>query len=732
MDFEPAHQTFLAECKDLLVEMENALLKLEQHPDDEESITSVFRSVHTIKGSSGIFGFDYIVAFTHVMESFLEEIRADEIKVDSDIIALLLVCGDHISVLLEETGNGTQIFDADIQTAQTALLERLGLYVDEPLDTLPVVREQEISATEVITPDSHVANDAWHISVRFGFDVLRNGMDPLSVLRYMETIGEIIHMITLCDEMPDAPEMDPESCYLGIELDFLTSANKEAIEGIFDFIREDCAVRILPPHSKMLDYIKMINELPEDNISLGNLLVKCRSLTQSELEEGLQLQHTLDKLSGLAGDGEHVHKLGDILVGQGVMRPELVDAALNKQETVKETRVSESALMRVRADRLDELVTQVGELVIAASGARLLAQNSGDTELAEASINIEELVEQVREGALRLRMVPMGETFSRFNRVVRDVARDLDKQVELVITGGDTEIDKAMVDKISDPLMHLVRNSLDHGIESVSDRHRLGKNKQAQLFLNAYHDSGSVVIEVADDGAGLDREKILAKAVSEGLVAEDQELTDGDIYKLIMEPGFSTADTITNVSGRGVGMDVVKRNIESLRGNISIYSEKGVGTTFTVRLPLTTAIIDGFLFNVGRSTYVAPLDSVIECLELSDVERQSIKTRSYLNLRDEVLPLLHLRSVFDVNDADSRRENIVVISYADQQVGLVVDALVGEFQTVIKPLGKLFEGLSGISGSTILGNGDVALILDVVTLVKQVVNRETKQVSRQY
>jgi two-component system chemotaxis sensor kinase CheA len=731
MNLQPAHETFIAECKDLLADMEEALLKLEQQPDDEEAITAVFRCAHTIKGSAGVFGFDDIVEFTHVMESLLEEIRAGEVSIDSDVIALLLLCGDHLLVLLEETVNESLIMSAETHTANTALLERLKLYLDESVIALLEVAVPVTVETEIHTPGGNVASDAWHVSLRFGRDVLRNGMDPLSFIRYMETMGEIVHIITLCGAIPDAYEMDPESCYLGLEIDFYTAADKKAIEGVFDFVRDDCAIRILPPHSKVLDYIKMIDDLPEEKMMLGELLVECGSLTENELQEGIILQNEIDGVDDESVPHIHKHKLGEVLVGKGVVQPELVDAALKKQQIIKEHRAVESTLMRVRADKLDELITQVGELVIAASGARLLAQNSGDTELAEASLNIEELVEQVREGALRLRMVPIGDTFNRFNRVVRDVARDLNKQVELVITGGETEVDKSMVDKISDPLMHLVRNALDHGIESVEDRQRQGKDGTGRVYLNAYHDSGNVVIEVADDGAGLDRDKILAKAIDKGLATTDQELTDHEIYELIMEPGFSTADAVTNVSGRGIGMDVVKRNVESLRGNINIDSINGAGTTIIVRLPLTLAIIDGFLINVGAASYVAPLDMVVECLELSANDRKSIRTHSYINLRDEVLPLLRLRNVFEVTDEDSRRENIVVIKYAGQRVGLVVDALLGEFQTVIKPLGKLFERLSGISGSTILGNGEVALILDVPTLVQQVVNRESKQISGQ-
>ena len=724
MNLQPAHETFIAECKDLLADMEEALLYLEQQPNDEESITAVFRAAHTIKGSAGVFGFNNIVEFTHVMESLLEEIRAGSVNIDSDIIALLLLCGDHVLVLLDETANNNQLMDADTHTADTALQERLKLYLDDSITSMLEVAIPEDAEMEIDTPGHTVSSDAWHISLRFGPDVLRNGMDPLSFIRYMDTLGTIAHIVTLFDSMPVASKMNPESCYLGLEIDFKTSMDKKTIEGIFDFVRDDCAIRILPPHSKVLDYIKLIEELPEDKEMLGDLLIESGSLTANELEIGIQLQNEIDHIDDELKPHNHKHKLGEILVGQGVVQPELVDAALKKQQIIKEHRIIESNLMRVRADKLDELITQVGELIIAASGARLLSQNFANSDLTEASLNVEELVEQVRESALRLRMVPIGDTFNRFNRVARDIARDLDKQIELVNSGSETELDKSMVDKISDPLMHLVRNALDHGIESPEVRQSRGKSEVGRVHLNAYHDSGSIVIEVADDGAGLNRDKIRAKAVKNGLISADQKLTDNEIYKLIMEAGFSTAESVTNVSGRGVGMDVVKRNVEALRGNISIDSTEGEGSVFTLRLPLTLAIIDGFLVKVGDSSYVVPLDMVVECFELSAENRNTIKDNSYVNLRDEVLPLLRLRDVFDVNADESRRENIVVIKYADQQAGLVVDALLGEFQTVIKPLGKLFEKLSGISGSTILGHGEVALILDVPTLVQQMIKRE--------
>jgi len=352
-----------------------------------------------------------------------------------------------------------------------------------------------------------------------------------------------------------------------------------------------------------------------------------------------------------------------------------------------------------------------------------------DSGMQEATSVISRLVEEIRDGALCLRMVPIGETFNRFQRVVRDVGRELGKDIELLITGADTELDKTVVEKIGDPLMHLVRNALDHGIETAAVRHSAGKPAKGTLRLNAYHDAGSILIEIADDGGGLNRDRILQKARDRGLVAADATPSDQDIYNLIFEAGFSTAEAVTNISGRGVGMDVVKRNITALRGTVDLGSEPGQGTSVRIRLPLTLAIIDGFLVGVGKASFVVPLDMVVECVELTAADRQALHERSYLNLRGEVLPFVQLRQHFEVEGAAGRRENVVVVNYAGQKAGLVVDELLGEFQTVIKPLGKLFSTLRGISGSTILGSGEVALILDVPSLVQQAVQREAQQVS---
>jgi two-component system chemotaxis sensor kinase CheA len=416
-------------------------------------------------------------------------------------------------------------------------------------------------------------------------------------------------------------------------------------------------------------------------------------------------------------EGQKAPLLGDVLIENQSVQKEVVDVALEKQAKNRDRKKSGRAL-RVDADKLDMLINLVGELVISGATTSLLAQRLADEQLLESVSQMGRLVEEIRDNALTLRMVQIGETFSRFQRVVRDVSKELGKDIRLEISGAESELDKTVVEKIGDPLMHLVRNAMDHGIESAEERRAAGKPEYGTLSLNAFHDSGSIVIEVSDDGKGLSKEKILAKAMEKGLIESGQNLTDKEIYRLIFEAGFSTAEQVTNLSGRGVGMDVVRRNIESLRGSVDVDSNPGKGSTVSIRLPLTLAIIDGFLVGVGDSSYVVPLDMVIECIELEDEERKQV-SEGFINLRGEVLPFLRLRDLFDEEDSKATRESIVVVQYGTQRAGFVVDELLGEFQTVIKPMGKILQGVKGVSGTTILGSGDVAVILDVHSLVQR-------------
>jgi len=713
---------FIDEAREQLAEMEAGLLRLEQNPEENnerDHINGIFRAAHTIKGGSGAIECHFIEHFTHDVENLLDSLRNGDLAVSPTLATLLLECCDQMAGLIDVLAAGQAEPSAEVLRcgqALTARLQQIGA-AEMPGRTSEEAAQAKIEADSV--SDGALNTDSWHISVRFGRDVLRGGTDPLSFIRYLADLGEIIGIETIADAIPAAGEMDPEACYLGFEIRLQTRSSKTEIENVFKFVRDECDLTILPPQSKAADYIRLLRELPEDPMRLGEMLLRCGALTQAEIDRGLSSQY--DSAAAMPADGESkTPPLGEILIENKVVHRAIVDAAIAKQSQVVEKRAHDAQLIRVHADKLDQLIDLVGELVIAGASANLLAQKSRQSELAEATSVLSRLVENIRDSALQLRMVQIGDSFTRFNRVVRDVAKELDKEIELAISGAETELDKTVVEKIGDPLMHLVRNSLDHGIESTALRIGRGKSACGRVSLNAYHDSGSVVIEVADDGGGLDRDKIRAKAIEHGLIAATDTLSDKELYNLIFEPGFSTADKVSKLSGRGVGMDVVRRNIVGLRGTIAVASSEGRGTTFTIRLPLTLAIIDGFLVGVDKASYVIPLDSVVECIE----KKRLSGDRNFLNLRGEALPFVRLRELFAVPGEPPPRESIVVVQFAGTRAGIVVDELIGEFQTVIKPLGAMFPNLRGIGGSTILGSGEVALILDVAALVRIVSGSE--------
>ena len=704
MDLSAALHTFIEEARELLASMEDSLLAVEAGRVGSDEIGALFRAAHTIKGSAGLFGLTQIVAFTHHVESVMDRVRAGSVPLDPPLAELLLRCRDYIATLVDE------VVDEKAHAAgplEARLVAELGAYLGvsevKVGSNLRVTRQPEHWES---SGGGQVDTDCWHLSLRFGSDVLRMGMDPLSFLRYLGRLGRIVQIATLWERLPGAAEMDAEACYLGFELSFQTDCDKVTIEEVFEFVRDDAVIHILPPHSKIDEYVRLIAALPNDKLRLGEILLNIGTLTPRELDVALSQQKTAPQTA----------PLGKILIEEQVVAAPVIAAALDKQRSADERKQQEHKLVKVEAAKLDNLINLVGEMVIAGAATHLLAGRAKDPELNEAMSVMNRLVELIRDGALKLRMGQIGETFNRFPRVVRDVSKELGKHIELQISGSETELDKSMVEKIADPLMHLVRNAIDHGIEAPALRLARGKPEQGTIRLNAYHDSGSIVIEVGDDGGGLNRDKIRAKAIANGLIAADTVLSDQELMGLIFEAGFSTAEAVTNLSGRGVGMDVVKRNVEALRGTIDISSQEGIGTTMHLRLPLTMAIIDGFLVRVGASVFVIPLDMVVECVELPASERDV--EREYINLRGHVLPFLRLRTLFDLEGQAVRRENIVVVRYGNHRAGLVVDDLLGECQAVIKPLGQLFRQAKGLAGSTILGNGEVALILDVQDLIR--------------
>jgi two-component system, chemotaxis family, sensor kinase CheA len=739
-----ARAGFLDEARELLQQFEAALLVMEEDPGNAENLNAAFRAAHTIKGTAGLFGCEAVAAFTHEVETLMDGLRAGTLSVSDDISAALLDSSDQMGALLAEVN--LEVGSAEVAERSRVLGRRLrALHRGESDDAeaTPAASMSARAPTATATATSASTPACWHVSLRFGTDALRNGLDPLAFVRYLGSVARVIAVRTLVDDVPSLEQLDPEACCLGLELSVDTldhpATDRAVLEQVFEFAADDAEITILEPRSAAARWDDLLTERSRGDDA------RRRALFTIWLDMGLSLPlrapggppPALDEADG--SDSAPVTLVTPVAAAPLplIERRSPPAAVADRRQAEPERRDGskdrrngdETRFVRVRADKLDHLIDIIGELVIAGSGAQTAALRERSPLFTEAAQRVCDLVEEARDGALALRMVPIGETFARFHRVVRDVSKQLGKDVELTVSGGDTELDKAMVETIADPLTHLVRNSLDHGIESPADREAAGKLARGRLGLHAYHEGGSVVIEVSDDGRGLARERILAKAVQRELVSADATLSDAEVWQLIFLPGFSTAEVVTSVSGRGVGMDVVKRNIESLRGQISIASIAGQGTTMQIRLPLTLAIIDGFLTQVGRVHFVLPLAVVGECIDLpSECTTASAAGRPGMtgtfNLRGEVLPWLDLAAYYgaavqrsdgtaDTAATTGGRRSLIIVRSGPQRLGLVVDRLLGEHQTVIKPLAGIFRHLKSLAGSTILGSGEVALVLDM-------------------
>ncbi len=652
---------FISESGEQLEAIEHLLLELEDQPGNGELLGALFRCAHTVKGSAGIFGLDEVVAFTHHVETLLDRLRDGLVGFTPDMGTLLLQCNDQIRFLIRLAQSGGAV-SADEAAARAGLEARLQAFSgDAP--AAPAA-----ASAPAATAGADGAARVWTLQVGFLPDTFRNGMDPLAILNYLRRLGTITRIECDRSAVPGLDTLDPESCHLAFGFELETTADQAAIEAAFSFVREDCTLQITPPAEPVA---------PEPAPVAG----------QADTAPAAPVAATPEA-------------------------PRAPAANAKPREGGEEPR-----FIRVQADRLDAVINLLGELVIAGAGASLLARQSRQGSLIEANEQINQLIEEIRNGTLQLRMVPIGETFSRFRRVVRDTAAELGKEVQLEIVGGDTELDKSVVERIADPLMHLVRNALDHGLETPEQRAAAGKPAQGRLILSACHESGSILIRITDDGRGVQRQKVLARAWERGLVEPGVVPADADILKLIFAPGFSTAEKVTNLSGRGVGMDVVRSNIEALRGTVQLTSEEGAGSTIEIRLPLTLAIIDGFLIGVGDSRFIFPLDAVVEVIESrSCATEMDASGRGVTELRGQALPVVSLRQLYALDSCEPDRVSIVVIRSGGQRYGVLVDQLLGQHQTVIKPLGRMFRSLRGMSGSSILGNGDVALIFDVASL----------------
>lgn len=662
---------FISEAVELLDQLEQLLLELEDTPDDRELLDALFRCAHTIKGSAGLFGLDDIVGFTHHVESYLDALREGRTQLCADTSRTLLRSADQIRRLVGLISHDPAHRRDDIEDQRDQLIAALANALPQPANGLDTQATAVSHAQEAGTAGAH------RIHLSFKTDTFRDGFDPLAILEYLATLGDLDSVILDTQHLPAFADLNPEDCHLDLSLTLRGASTLQEISAAFDLVREDCEVEI--------------SALPGEPD-----LLRVES-TDTAATVALPMASSQPLAKDAPVTEEATHKTGD------------------KRSA---SRGAEDArFLRVRADRLDEVINLLGELVIAGAGTALLAQRTGAADLIESSHQLGRLIEEIRNGTLQLRMVQIGETFGRFRRVVHDLAAELGKDVHLELSGAETELDKSMVERIADPLMHLVRNALDHGLETREERIAAGKPSAGTLSISASHDAGGILIRISDDGRGIDRQRVLARARERGLVPAGHTPSDADLLALIFEPGFSTAEQVTNLSGRGVGMDVVRRNVEGLRGRIDIHSEMGSGTTIEVRLPLTLAIIDGFLVSVGNSRFIFPLESVVEVIENRPTDTAVGESgSSVVELRGQVLPVLSLRTLYAIESAAPERSSVVVIQSGGRRYGVMVDGLLGQHQTVIKPLSRMFRSLRGMSGSSILGNGEVALIFDVTAL----------------
>jgi two-component system chemotaxis sensor kinase CheA len=675
-------QAFLEEARELLSELESSLLQLEESPDDLEVVGRVFRAMHTIKGSGAMFGFEAISAFTHEVETVYDLVREEKIKVTRPLIDLSLQARDHILALLED--------EAAVEKGQTRSL------VEAFRNFLPVAEPCE-SGKKTSEPAGAVELQegplrSFRIQFRPSADIFLSGTNPLHLLREIEGLGEC-RIVAQVEKMPALEAIDPERCYLYWDILLTTRADENAIRDVFIFVEDECEIDIEP----LVDGGQLDSG---EHKKLGEILVARGALSVEDLKAALAKQK----------------QLGGILVAEKLISEDQLKSALEEQRQSRESAQSrlEQETIRVPTERLDRLVDLVGELVTVRSRLSASAAARLDPELLAIAEEVERLTEELRASTLNIRMLAIGTTFSRFKRLVRDLSRDLGKQIELVTAGGDTELDKTVIEKLGDPLVHIIRNSIDHGIEAPEQRRAAGKPPQGTVRLAAEHSGDSVVIEISDDGKGLDAAVIRRKAVEKGLIPDQAELTEAELHHLIFAPGFSTAATVSSVSGRGVGMDVVKKAIDALRGSVTVASTCGAGTVIRIRLPLTLAIIDSLLVEVGGERFVLPLSLVEECVELSARDKAA---RHLVAVRGQLIPYLPLREAFALAGQAPAIEQVVITRHGERPVGFVVDRVIGEHQTVIKSLGRVYRDVAGLSGATILGDGKVALILDVPQLV---------------
>ncbi|MBF0582905.1 MAG: chemotaxis protein CheA [Magnetococcales bacterium] len=691
---------FTEEAYELLSELEDSLLELEETPTDMELIGRVFRAMHTIKGSGAMFGFDEVAKFTHEVETVFDKARSGTLPVTKGLIDLTLAARDQIRSILDASRGGPV---ADEANANRIIA---GLRALTPQADAVVASGAVQEAPKAVSDGPHV----YRIRFEPRAEIFSSGTNPLLLINELVEMGSQHRIVAITSGFPSLEEMDPERCYTSWEIFLTTTEGENSLRGVFIFVEDDCTLNV-----RLLDREESLDTEAQGK-KLGKILLERGDISEENL-------------------GKALTPLGDRLVSSGLVPADKVRAALTEQRVVQEQRQQQQskaaevdAVVRVPSTKLDKLVNLVGELVTVQARLDQIASSLNNQNLQLVAEEIEHLTAELRDNTMSIRMLAIGSTFNKFKRLVRDLSTELGKQIELTTAGADTELDKTVIDQLNDPLVHIIRNSIDHGIEKPEVRQAVGKPLVGQIHLSAVHSGTNVLIQIRDDGKGLDPQMLRRKAVEKGILSADAVLSDHEAYQLIFAAGFSTAEKITNVSGRGVGMDVVRKSIEGLRGSIDTQSELGKGTSITLKLPLTLAIIEGLLVRVQDEFFVLPLAVVEECVELSPRDLATSHGRHIVNVRDEIVPFIRVRERFGITGERPTIEQIVITNLDGKRMGFAFDSVIGQHQTVIKNLGESFQHSDEFSGATILGDGRVALLLDLPRMVRYVELQETQEI----
>jgi two-component system chemotaxis sensor kinase CheA len=670
---------FIEEATEHIQDLEQALLELEQNPNNKPLIERVFRAMHSLKGSGAMFGFEKISEFTHNLETAYDLVRNGEMEVTNDLLNLTLASVDHLGALLRDDSVNSEV----VMAQHGELMEKINTLVDNS----KIKKTPESNITENIT-ETGANSKTYYILFQPNEDIMSNGTNPLFLLDELHSIGSCI-AIPIINKIPELEDFDPNKCYTTWEVFLSTESNINSITDVFIFVEDECLLQV--------------NLISDQNLLANQQFVdKLEELRSNQQETGLaQLQ---DIISGLT-------------------MPETNQVVKGREEKVVLSSKDQSiSSIRVASDKLDQLMNLVSELVTTQARLSLYAENDGRTELLAIAENVQKLSRQLRDNAFGIVLIPIENMLTRFQRLVRDLSKELKKEVVFEAEGTDTELDKTIIENLTDPLMHILRNSLDHGIELPEARKSKGKPVEGKILLKAFYSGANVILQISDDGAGIDPNFIRAKAIQKGLISQDSMLSRKEILDLIFIPGFSTATNITYVSGRGVGMDVVKRKIADIRGEVEVESEVNMGTTLTIKLPLTLSIIDGLLVKVEETYYVIPL-SVIDKIYAVEHSKLTNTFNNVIVLDGEQVPFFYLREEFALSEFETVHEQVIVVNYEDKRVGLAVDTVIGEYQAVLKPLGKHYKKQEIISGATILGDGTIALVMDTNKAIKQFANK---------